>query len=66
MARTEFLDRPIHNSFGRFCRCSGPQLARGGNEREISADLAAGGFVAERTGQPYQAAQTSRLLAERA
>ena len=48
-ARIEFLDRPIHDSFGRFCRCSGPQLARGGNERE-----------------PYQAAQTSRLLAERA
>ena len=34
--------------------------------REINADLAADGFVAERTGQPYQAAQTSRLLAERA
>jgi DNA invertase Pin-like site-specific DNA recombinase len=33
--------------------------------REISAELAARGFVAERTGRPYQAAQVSRLLAER-
>ena len=32
--------------------------------REISAELAARGFVAERTGRPYQAAQISRLLAE--
>jgi DNA invertase Pin-like site-specific DNA recombinase len=34
--------------------------------REISAELAARGFVAERTGRPYQAAQVSRMLAERA
>jgi hypothetical protein len=32
--------------------------------REISAELAARGFVAERTGRPYQAAQIARLLAE--
>src|SRR6516165_5942134 len=32
--------------------------------REISAELAARGFVAERTGRPYQAAQVSRMLAE--
>ena len=32
--------------------------------REISAELAARGFVAERTGRPYQAAQVSRVLAE--
>jgi DNA invertase Pin-like site-specific DNA recombinase len=31
--------------------------------REISAELAARGFVAERTGRPYQAAQVSRMLA---
>jgi DNA invertase Pin-like site-specific DNA recombinase len=34
--------------------------------REISAELAARGFVAERSGRPYQATQISRLLAERA
>ena len=28
------------------------------------ASLAARGFVAERTGRPYQAAQVSRMLAE--
>jgi DNA invertase Pin-like site-specific DNA recombinase len=32
--------------------------------REISAELAQRGFVAERTGRPYQAAQVSRMLAE--
>ena len=32
--------------------------------REISAELAARGFVAERSGRPYQAAQVSRMLAE--
>jgi hypothetical protein len=30
--------------------------------REISAELAARGFVAERTGRPYEAAQVSRIL----
>jgi DNA invertase Pin-like site-specific DNA recombinase len=33
--------------------------------REISAELAERGFVAERTGRPYQAAQVSRMLAEK-
>jgi DNA invertase Pin-like site-specific DNA recombinase len=32
--------------------------------REISAELAARGFVAERTGRPYQAAQVARMLVE--
>jgi DNA invertase Pin-like site-specific DNA recombinase len=32
--------------------------------REISAELAARGFVAERSGRPYQAAQIARLLNE--
>ena len=32
--------------------------------REISAELAARGFVAERTGRPFEAAQIARLLAE--
>ena len=32
--------------------------------REISAELAARGFVAERTGRPYQAVQIARLLVE--
>ena len=32
--------------------------------REISAELAARGFVAERTGRPFEAAQVSRMLAE--
>jgi hypothetical protein len=32
--------------------------------REISAELTARGFVAERTGRPYQAAQIARLLGE--
>ena len=32
--------------------------------REISAELAARGFVAEHSGRPYQAAQIARLLAE--
>jgi len=31
--------------------------------REISAELAARGFVAERTGRPFEAAQIARLLA---
>jgi DNA invertase Pin-like site-specific DNA recombinase len=31
--------------------------------REISSELAARGFVAERTGRPYEAAQVSRMLA---
>jgi hypothetical protein len=29
--------------------------------REISAELATRGFVAERTGRPYEAAQVSRM-----
>jgi DNA invertase Pin-like site-specific DNA recombinase len=33
--------------------------------REISAELAARGFVAERTGRSYEAAQVSRMLAQR-
>ena len=40
---------------------------RSGRERslrEISAELAARGFVAERTGRPFEAAQVSRMLAE--
>jgi DNA invertase Pin-like site-specific DNA recombinase len=32
--------------------------------REISAELAQRGFVAERTGRPFEAAQIARLLAE--
>ena len=32
--------------------------------REISAELAARGFVAERTGRPFAAAQIARLLVE--
>jgi DNA invertase Pin-like site-specific DNA recombinase len=32
--------------------------------REVSRELAARGFVAERSGRPYQAAQISRMLAE--
>jgi hypothetical protein len=32
--------------------------------REISAELAARGFVAERTGRPFEAVQISRLLVE--
>ena len=32
--------------------------------REISAELAERGLVAERTGRPYQAAQVSRMLVE--
>ena len=31
--------------------------------REISAELAARGFVAEKTGRPYEPAQVSRMLA---
>jgi hypothetical protein len=30
--------------------------------REISAELAARGFVAEKTGRPFEAAQVSRML----
>jgi hypothetical protein len=30
--------------------------------REISAELAQRGFVAEKTGRPYEAAQVSRML----
>jgi hypothetical protein len=33
--------------------------------REISAELAARGFVAEKTGRPFEAAQISRMLAEK-
>ena len=32
--------------------------------RQISAELAGRGFVAERSGRPYQAAQIARLLVE--
>jgi hypothetical protein len=32
------------------------------SSREISTELAARGFVAERTGRPYEAAQVSRIL----
>jgi len=32
--------------------------------RESSAELAARGYVAERSGRPYQAAQVSRMVAE--
>jgi hypothetical protein len=32
--------------------------------REISAELAERGFVAEKTGRPFEAAQVSRMLAE--
>src|SRR6516225_11109905 len=49
----------IHDSFGRFCRWQ-RATTRSGRQRslhEISADLAAGGCVAERTGRPHQAAQ---------
>jgi hypothetical protein len=38
--------------------------ARQRSLREISAELAARGFVAERTERPYQAAQVSRMLVE--
>jgi hypothetical protein len=31
--------------------------------REISAELAARGFVAEKTGRPFEAAQVARMLA---
>ena len=33
--------------------------------REISAELAARGFVAEKTGRPFEAAQVARMLAEK-
>jgi DNA invertase Pin-like site-specific DNA recombinase len=33
--------------------------------REISAELAARGFVAKKTGRPFEAAQVSRMLAEK-
>ena len=49
----------IHDSFGRFCRWQ-RATTRSGRQRslhEISADLAAGGCVAEHTGRPHQAAQ---------
>ena len=33
--------------------------------REISAELAARGFVAEKTGRPFEAAQVARMLADK-
>lgn len=33
--------------------------------REISAELATRGFVAERTGRPYEAAQVSRMMVKK-
>jgi len=41
------------------------RLGRQRSLREISAELAARGFVAERTGRPYEAAQVSRILGGR-
>jgi hypothetical protein len=43
------------------------KITRSGKQRslrEISAELAARGFVAEKTGRPFEAAQVARMLAE--
>jgi DNA invertase Pin-like site-specific DNA recombinase len=47
------------------CRLRETRSGRQRSLREISAELAERGFVAERTGRPYQAAQIARMLEDK-